>query len=39
MSESCDWLAILDSRVVSVLRANLCRLGMRISGGTNASIQ
>lgn len=37
MSEPCDWLAILDSAVVSVLRANWCRLGMRFGGGTNAN--
>lgn len=39
MSEPCDWLAILDSAVVSVLRANWCRLGMRFGGGTNANTQ
>lgn len=39
MSELCDWLAILGSGVVSVLRANQCRLGMRICVGTNANTQ
>ncbi len=34
-----EWLSVLKNRVVSVLRANQCRLGMRIDVGTNANIQ
>lgn len=32
-----EWLSVLKNRVVSVLRANQCRLGMRIDVGTNAN--
>lgn len=34
-----EWLSVLTNRVMSVLRANQCRLGMRISVGTNANTQ
>lgn len=34
-----EWLSVLKNRVVSVLRANQCRLGMRIDVGTNANTQ
>lgn len=33
----CEWLSVLKNSVVSILRANQCRLGMRISVGTNAN--
>lgn len=36
---ACEWLSVLKNRVVSVLRANQCRLGMRISVGTNTNTQ
>lgn len=35
----CDWLSILGSIAMSVLRAGHCRLGMRFSVGTNANTQ
>lgn len=34
-----EWLSVLKSRVVSDLRANQCRLGMRIDVETTANIQ
>ena len=33
----CEWLSVLKNSVVSILRANQCRLGMRISVGANAN--
>ncbi|MEG6999060.1 hypothetical protein AB2C53_30260, partial [Pseudomonas aeruginosa] len=35
--DGCEWLSVLKNRVVSILRANQCRLGMRISVGANAN--
>lgn len=35
--DGCEWLSVLKNRVVSILCANQCRLGMRISVGANAN--
>jgi hypothetical protein len=34
-----EWLSVLKNRVMSVLRVNQCRLGMRIDVGTSANTQ